>query len=96
MYGLHAFAPIIQGRTARIWTDNEGARGSVTHGGARASDHNELVHRVWCFCYEMSVNPWFNRVPSDDNISDGPTRNEHRVVHTLGCCLISAQVPLVR
>ena len=95
LMGLHTFAPLLQGRTLGIWTDNEGARGSMSAGGARCADHNEIVHRVWGLCYECCMNPWFDRVPTDDNVSDGPTRSDFSVVDALGCLLVRAHVPPV-
>ena len=93
LMGLVTFLPLLKGRTLRVWTDNEGARGSITSGGARCTDHNAIVHMVWDLCYKHCMNPWFSRVPTDDNVSDGPTRRDHSVVGALGCLLIKAQVP---
>ena len=95
LYGLEAFADLIRGRTLRIWTDNEGCRGSITAGGARSDDHNAIIHRIWCFCFENCVNPWCSRVPTDDNISDGPTRGDFSVVRALGCIPFQAHAPRV-
>jgi hypothetical protein len=94
-FGLHVFMPLLRGRTIRVWTDNEGCRGSMSSGAARADDHNMLVHAIWTACFGGCVNPWFDRVPSDDNISDGPTREDFRVVEALGCVFVKAQVPSV-
>jgi hypothetical protein len=94
-YGLVAFAPLLRGRTFRVWTDNEGCRGSMSSGRARAVDHNLIVHLIWRECFRGCMSPWFSRVPSDDNVSDGPTRGEFRVADALGCCPVLAQVPPV-
>ena len=93
LFGLIAFAPVLAGRAVRIWTDNEGCAWSMMTGGAKCEDHNWLVHRVWSFCFRNFVTPWFCRVPSADNISDGPTRNDYAVVNALGACHVSARVP---
>jgi hypothetical protein len=95
MMGLETFLPILKGRTFRVWTDNEGAKGSITSGAARCSDHNLMVHRIWSLCYKHCLNPWYARVPTDENVSDGPTRSDHSVVQALGCLLVQAQVPIV-
>ena len=95
LLGLHTFAPLLRGRTIRVWTDNEGCKGSITSGRARECDHNFIVHMIWQACYEFTMNPWFSRVPTDENISDGPTRSDHSVVAALGCLLVKAQLPLV-
>jgi hypothetical protein len=95
LYAILNFLPLIQGRTVRIWTDNEGGRGSMTSGGAREWDHNLLVHKIWEVCFRYCVNPWFDRVPTDDNIADGPTRSDMLVVEALGAAHFSAHVPRV-
>ena len=95
LMGLHTFAELLRGRTLRIWTDNEGCRGSITSGRARANDHNFIVHRIWKFCYDNVMNPWCSRVPTDDNCADGPTRSDHSIMRALGCFLVKAQVPPV-
>ena len=64
-------------------------------GSSRADDHNLLAHRVWEICFRNCVTPWFSRVPTSENIADGPTRFDWLVVHALGSVRISAQVPQV-
>jgi hypothetical protein len=95
LYAILNFLPLIQGKTVRVWTDNEGGKGSMSSGAARSWDHNQLVHRVWEVCYHYCVTPWFDRVPTDENIADGPTRADMLVVAALGSVLFSAQLPLV-
>ena len=68
---------IISGATVRIWTDNVGAECCLRAGGARAVDHNVVVHAVWLAAAEGRFHPWFVRVASDDNIADEPTRFDH-------------------
>ena len=91
--GIVTFLPLLKGRTLRIWTDNEGGAFSVIRGGSAQQDHNCLVHRFWCLCYEHAIHPWIARVPSEDNISDGPTRGDLAVVTIIGAKPIKAQVP---
>jgi hypothetical protein len=87
------FATLLGNRTFRVWTDNSGAEGAVARGGAKEADHNAIIHKIWALSYERYLNPWFARVPSDFNVSDGPTRGDHRVVAALGALWVRAQVP---
>ena len=95
VFGLEVFLPYIKGRVLRIWTDNEGCLWSVLKGGAKEADHNELVHRLWTTCHRYQMTPWFERVPSAENLSDGPTRLDYSVVEYFGARRISAQEPRV-
>jgi hypothetical protein len=95
LFGLMTFSTLLANRTFRVWTDNSGAEGAVARGGSVQPDHNGIVHQIWTFAYSCFMNPWFARVPSDDNVSDGPTRADHRVVRALGALKVLAQVPPV-
>ena len=95
LFGLHAFADVLGGRTIRIWSDNHAGCHAVIRGGSKQPDHNQLVHRIWSFCFDHKVSPWLSTVPSDDNVADGPTRGDYAVLASLGSKLITAQVPSV-
>ena len=95
LLGLNSFKSLLAGRTFRIWSDNYSGCHSVIRGGARAVDHNYMVHKFWSVCFEQRMNPWLETVPSDDNIADGPTRADFYVLESLGASLLVAQVPSV-
>ena len=93
LFGMMTFSPLLVNRTFRIWTDNSGAEGAVARGGSPQPDHNCIIHRIWSFAYLNFMNPWFGRVPSDDNVADGPTRGDHRVLLALCALWLVAHVP---
>jgi hypothetical protein len=95
LFGMMTFSTLLANRTFRVWTDNSGAEGAVARGGSAQRDHNAIIHQIWTYAYTCYMNPWFARVPSDDNVSDGPTRGDHRVVRALGALKVVAQVPPV-
>ena len=53
-------------------------------GAAKAFDHNALVHNIWTFALHHRIDLWVERVPSELNISDCPSRWDDRLMHSLG------------
>ena len=74
----------LRGKYVRVWTDNAGGEGALKKGAAKASDHNFLVHATWLLAAKNNVGLWINRVPTDDNIADEPSRCEYRLIEALG------------
>ena len=61
-----------------------GAEHATARGSARALDHNQIIHEIWTLCLRQKIDLWIERVPSKDNISDSPSRGEHKILHDLG------------
>ena len=61
-----------------------GAERSTTKGASRAFDHNALVHGIWSFTLKHRIDLWVERVPSEFNISDCPSRWDTRLMQQLG------------
>ena len=47
---------------------------SVRRGSARSRDHAQLVHSQWLHAAKMGVNLWIQRVATEENIADLPSR----------------------
>jgi hypothetical protein len=43
-------------------------------GTSKKFDHSCLIHCMWKRLLELDVNVWIERVPTDDNIADDPSR----------------------
>ena len=84
MLALTTFAPDIAGRKVIVHSDNSGAEASTIKGSSRAFDHNQLVHEIWSFALSHKVRLWVMRVPSDDNISDSPSRFDYELLEEIG------------
>ena len=74
LVGLETFTHKLKGASVRIWTDNAGGELALKKQAGKASDHNALVHLVWTKAAEINAGLYINRVPSCENIADGPTR----------------------
>ena len=61
-----------------------GAELSTARGSAKAADHNGIVHAIWACAFAYKVQLWLVRVPSEQNISDSPSRGDHRLLSELG------------
>ena len=61
-----------------------GAEHSTAKGSARAFDHNSLIHNVWMQALVQRFSLWVYGVPTDDNLSDLPSRGEYELLHELG------------
>ena len=74
LMGIESFADKIASSNLTVWTDNVGGECALKRQTARAADHNQLVHQVWARAAALKAGIWINRVPSAENIADGPTR----------------------
>ena len=72
--GLESFRDELRDKHVSIYTDNAGVLGALTKGSTKEPDHNTMVHLLWHRIAVDKLGVWFNRVPTDDNIADGPTR----------------------
>ena len=61
-----------------------GAEHGTAKGSARAFDHNALIHSVWMQALIQRFQLWVYRVPTDDNLSDLPSRGEYAILSELG------------
>ena len=82
--GLSTFHGEVAGAVLRIWTDNVGCELSIKRGSSKREDHNLLVHAIWLMCARKDLTIWLERVPTDDNISDCPSRQDYRLLQQLG------------
>ena len=90
--GLSTFADELRGRKVLVFSDNTGAEAASRRGSTKCSDHCRLIHEIWSHCWANSIHIWIERVPSKDNISDLPSREEYRLVEELGGVWRSPQV----
>jgi len=80
--GLSVFglSGLLHERDVIIWSDNTGAEYATKKGSTKQFDQNCLIHAIWKFIATLGVEVWVARVPTDDNISDLPSRSAPVVV----------------
>ncbi len=60
-----------------------GAEHTTARGSAKAFDHNQIVHEVWTLVFQHHVHLWVERVASEYNISDCPSRGAYQIMHDI-------------
>ena len=69
-------ADLLRDRQVDLYSDNSGAEAAAKKGTAKEFDHASLVHGIWKRAAELNISLWVERVPTDDNWSDLPSRQE--------------------
>ena len=82
--GLSVFADLLRGRKVIIHSDNTGAECCTRRGSASSFDHCSLIHQMWAHISRLHIFAWICRVPTDDNISDLPSRHEYAILQREG------------
>ncbi len=102
---IELFAPVlameflstsIVGRSALFLIDSESVEGALIKGYSAMSDICELVGIFWRMADIRSVTIYVDRVSTDANIADGPSRNDPRfwfTVHDLGWHVFDTWIP---
>ena len=78
--GLCTFAPELHRQKVVIYSDNKGAEHSTRKGSAKSWDHCRIIHELWTQALRNHTYMWIERVPSEENISDLPSRGEYGLV----------------
>jgi len=95
--GIETFKEKMRGKLLRIWTDNSGGEHSLRQGSSRTNDYNALVHFFWLYCQKLNIDVDIRRVPTADNIADGPTRPTKavncKILHVLDASETEPELP---
>ena len=81
--GLATFAEELRGKVL-VFSDNTGAEAAARQGSAHAWDHCEMIQGIWTQAFLNQTHVWIERVASDDNLSDLPSRTEYKLLQELG------------
>ena len=84
LIAMHSFGNRLSGKVVRVWSDNVGAECVLRSGYAGAEDHNVIVHLKWMAAADLRCELHFERVASDFNLADEPSRNEFEALRQLG------------
>ena len=88
------FSTLLGGCAVNVWSDNTGAECCGRKASAKAGDHNAMVHWLWSWAFTEDVELSFARVPTDDNVADGPTRGKFGALIRLGATYVSPVLPM--
>lgn len=76
-----------------IFVDSEAVEGALVKGYSARSDLCELVGVFWQMALELRLNVYIDRVPTDANCSDCPSRNKLAIGEALGWKTVLARWP---
>ena len=93
LLALHTFREQVSGKMVRVWIDNTGAEHALRNGTARAADHNVIVAATWKAALTFGCSLWVERVPTDENIADLPSREEYRCLEALDALYLAPGLP---
>ena len=82
---LHLWKPFLEGKPVVFYIDNNTARDVMISASAKTDSAKELLRILLRAEDDACILSWFVRVPSESNISDGPSRND---VSNLKCALV--------
>ena len=68
------FPDVLQGRILHHFIDNEGAKFGLIRGFSGKPGGERVLHAAASEIVGLACYPWFGRVASKDNLSDGPSR----------------------
>lgn len=83
----------LRGQRLVHFIDNDAARDSLIKGYSPVIESGRLVGASWLLDAEFQVYSWFARVPSEANISDGPSRGEFKELVELGAVVVQCSMP---
>ena len=64
-----------------LFCDNVAQQGALTKGFSRDLDNAIFARLFWDMVAEHGINIWFERVSSEENLSDIPTREDDWAAH---------------
>ena len=91
---LRTFKDYMKGKTLLLLVDAEAVEGALVKGYSARSDLCELVGIFWNLVLELKVLVYIDRVPTDANCSDSPSRGKLKVGEALGWKTVLARWPL--
>ena len=83
LLGVSTFLPYLRGRCVQIWSDNTGAEGSLRKGVGSKVELNSAIHQFWVLAASEKFGVYVDRVPTEVNIADGPSRVDYGLLRNV-------------
>ena len=75
---------ILRGKCILVFIDNEGARSAWINGFASTPASRHMLHVGTTVEAQLSIHPYFARVPTHSNLGDAPSRGRFDVIEKFG------------
>jgi len=73
-----------------IFSDNTSAEAATKRGSARCFDQGCLVHTIWLKLAQLRCGAWVERVPTEKNIADLPSRESYALLERMQATKVEA------
>ena len=90
---LETFRHYMQDTTVLLLVDAEAVEGAFVKGYSSRSDTSLLVGKFWELAQVLNAAIYIDRVPTDANCSDGPSRDKVYIGERLGWLEVQARWP---
>ena len=90
---LETFRHYMQDATVLLLVDSEAVEGALVKGYSARSDVSLPVGQFWQLAQALNASIYIDRVPTDANCSDGPSRNKVHIGSRLGWIEVQARWP---
>ena len=84
---------LFRGREVVHFVDNTSAIYSAIKGYSSSRDSARIVHILHCVLAALGVTLWLEYVPSKENPSDAPSREDFDLLEALGGCFVCPAFP---
>ena len=91
---LETFRHYMQDATVLLLVDAEAVEGALVKGYSSRWDASLLVGQFWELAQVLNAAIYIDRVPTDANCSDGPSRDKVFIGERLGWLEVQAQWPV--
>ena len=90
---IHTFEPVIRDKKIVWLIDSESVLGGLIKGNSDREDLGPLVNLFWKAVRDASISVYLDRIPTDGNLSDKPSRSVWSIAAQAGWAVIPAVVP---
>jgi hypothetical protein len=90
---LHTFRDYLRDRSVLLLVDAEAVEGALIKGYSARSDLCELVGIFWDLALDLKALVYIDRIPTDANCADPPSRDKLAVGEALGWKSVLARWP---
>ena len=90
---METFREYLRGKSVILLVDAEAVEGALVKGYSARTDVCELIGKFWDLALELDCSIYIDRVSTDANCADNPSRNKLQIGEALGWKTISARWP---
>ena len=90
---VHALGQLLRDRRILVFIDSEAVEGALVKGYSGKPDIDELAGAFWAMCVAGRVAPYIDRVPTDANPGDDPSRGVYDFLATAGAHWVESGAP---